>query len=57
MPFPFAPEHYETQLAEKVERLKTLFAGIELPEPEVFRSEPSHYRMRAEFKFWHDGDD
>ncbi|MAA94260.1 MAG: tRNA (uridine(54)-C5)-methyltransferase TrmA [Rheinheimera sp.] len=24
---------------------------------EVFRSEPSHYRQRAEFRIWHDGDD
>lgn len=57
MPFPFAPEQYETQLTEKVERLKALFDGIALPEPDIFRSEPSHYRMRAEFKFWHEGDD
>ena len=57
MPFPFAPEQYETQLTEKVNRLKSLFTGIELPEPDVFRSQPSHYRMRAEFKFWHEGDD
>lgn len=25
--------------------------------PEVFRSPVSHYRMRAEFRIWHDGDD
>ncbi|WP_256744384.1 hypothetical protein, partial [Cronobacter sakazakii] len=24
---------------------------------EVFRSPVSHYRMRAEFRLWHDGDD
>ncbi|WP_028669974.1 tRNA (uridine(54)-C5)-methyltransferase TrmA [Saccharospirillum impatiens] len=57
MPFPFAPEQYETQLTEKVERLKMLLEGTSMPEPDVFRSEPSHYRMRAEFKFWHEGDD
>ncbi len=27
------------------------------PVPEVFRSPVSHYRMRAEFRLWHDGDD
>jgi tRNA (uracil-5-)-methyltransferase len=27
------------------------------PVPEVFRSPVSHYRMRAEFRIWHDGDD
>lgn len=26
-------------------------------EPEVFTSPESHYRMRAEFRVWHDGDD
>jgi tRNA (uracil-5-)-methyltransferase len=28
-----------------------------LPELEVFRSEPVNYRMRAEFRVWHDGDE
>lgn len=50
-------EHYELQLAEKVERLKTMMAPYTAMEPEVFTSPESHYRMRAEFRVWHDGDD
>ena len=56
------PEHlptdqYDAQLAEKVTRLKTMMAPFSAPAPEVFRSPVSHYRMRAEFRIWHDGDD
>lgn len=50
-------EHYELQLAEKVDRLKTMMAPYAAPEPEVFESPESHYRMRAEFRLWHEGDD
>jgi tRNA (uracil-5-)-methyltransferase len=57
MPFPFNPDQYEAQLTDKVEHLKAIFEGIALPRPEVFRSQPRHYRMRAEFKFWHEGDE
>lgn len=50
-------EHYEAQLEEKVERLKAMMAPFDAPPPAVFRSPASHYRMRAEFRVWHDGDD
>lgn len=50
-------EQYEAQLAEKVVRLQTMMAPFAAPVPEVFRSPVSHYRMRAEFRLWHDGDD
>jgi len=57
-------KEYEEQLAEKVERMGKMFAEFKansrdgvLPELEVFRSEVEHYRMRAEFRVWHDGDD
>jgi tRNA (uracil-5-)-methyltransferase len=50
-------EQYEAQLAEKVVRLQTMMAPHNAPVPEVFRSPVSHYRMRAEFRMWHDGDD
>ncbi|PIJ49926.1 tRNA (uridine(54)-C5)-methyltransferase TrmA [Erwinia sp. OLTSP20] len=50
-------EHYDHQLAEKVSRLKTLMAPFTPPEIAVFRSPVSHYRMRAEFRIWHEGDD
>ncbi|BFM50260.1 tRNA (uridine(54)-C5)-methyltransferase TrmA [Marinomonas sp. THO17] len=51
------PEHYSIQLANKRESLSELMAGLPLPPLEVFESAPSHYRMRAEFRIWHDGDD
>ena len=50
-------ERYDDQLAEKVARLKMLMSPFAAPEPEVFRSPVDHYRMRAEFRIWHDADD
>lgn len=50
-------EQYDDQLAEKTARLKTLMSPFAAPEPEVFRSPKQHYRMRAEFRVWHDEDD
>ncbi len=38
-------------------RLQSMMAPFSDPVPEVFRSPVSHYRMRAEFRIWHDGDD
>ncbi|MFT2111799.1 tRNA (uridine(54)-C5)-methyltransferase TrmA [Marinomonas sp. 2405UD68-3] len=50
------PEHYDSQLLEKVTTLETLFQELEMPEVEVFESAVSNYRMRAEFRVWHDDD-
>lgn len=50
-------ERYDAQLDEKVVRLQDMMAPFNAPAPEVFRSPVSHYRMRAEFRVWHDGDD
>lgn len=50
-------EHYDAQLAEKTARLAGMMAPFAAPEIEVFSSPVSHYRMRAEFRIWHDGDD
>lgn len=51
------PEQYELQLQNKVDAMQSLFAPFSMPNPEIFRSEPQHYRLRAEFRVWHDGDD
>lgn len=52
----FDPQRYPTLLNDKIAaispRFKSLFGG----EPAVFASPPSHYRMRAEFRMWHEGD-
>ncbi|WP_334015984.1 tRNA (uridine(54)-C5)-methyltransferase TrmA [Alteromonas sp. S167] len=48
---------YQSQLDEKVERLSALLSPFKAPALEVFPSAPMHYRMRAEFRVWHEGDD
>lgn len=48
------PEQYSNQLNEKVDRLTSLIPGLKALT--VFESNPSHYRARAEFRVWHDGD-
>lgn len=48
---------YDDQLAEKVTRLQAMMSPFDAPAPQVFRSPVSHYRMRAEFRIWHEGDD
>lgn len=50
-------DQYEAQLSEKAERLKIMLAPFITTELEVFESPATHYRMRAEFRVWHDGDD
>lgn len=53
--FPF--EHYSALLEKKREKLTALFAPFNAPALEVFASPPQHYRMRAEFRLWHDEGD
>lgn len=50
---------YQQQLEQKTIALKELLGelNVALPELEVFDSPPEHYRMRAEFRVWHEGDD
>lgn len=57
MPNTLHTEDYEQQLVEKTDRLKAMMAPFNAPEPEIFSSPKSHYRMRAEFRVWHDNDD
>jgi tRNA (uracil-5-)-methyltransferase len=57
----FAPcqvylEQYDAQLGEKLAQFKDLVASVALPEPQVFESPKSHFRMRAEFRLWREGD-
>jgi tRNA (uracil-5-)-methyltransferase len=51
------PDNYLIQLEEKHKKLIELFSAIVIPEIEVFASEPTHYRMRSEFRVWHEGED
>lgn len=50
------PEHYESQLQAKARLTEEEFAPFQAPPLEIFSSPASHFRMRAEFKMWHDGD-
>ena len=47
---------YQQQLDNKITWLQQEFAHLELPEIAVYESEPSHFRMRAEFRIWHEGE-
>ena len=50
-------EQYSTQLKEKTQKLTALLSPFYPPALSVFPSPESHYRMRAEFRVWHDNDD
>lgn len=51
------PEQYKEQLDSKVNHVQQLLAEFNPPAPQVFTSSPIHYRLRAEFRIWHNGDD
>lgn len=48
---------YNEQLESKVIWLKGLLEPLTTIQPQVFRSTEHSYRMRAEFRAWHEGED
>lgn len=52
----FNPANYPVQLGEKAERLRDLLAPFDAPSAQVFDSPREHYRLRAEFRLWREGD-
>lgn len=50
-------EQYDKQLSEKLSRLSNTLKEHLSAEIDVYRSSATDYRMRAEFRVWHDGDD
>ena len=48
---------YTELLQKKTEKLTALLQPFNAPEIAVFDSPISHYRMRAEFRIWHDKGD
>ncbi len=48
---------YTELLQKKQEKLTALLQPFNAPKIQVFDSPVSHYRMRAEFRIWHDQDD
>lgn len=51
------PEQYTQQLSDKSNTVQQLLGEFKAPPAEIFASEPQHYRLRAEFRIWHNGDD
>ncbi len=47
---------YEKQLKQKENRVSTLLSPFYVKKLEIFDSPVSHYRARAEFRIWHEGD-
>lgn len=50
-------EQYPILLAKKAEKLTALLAPFNAPTPTLFASEPQHFRLRAEFRLWHENGD
>ncbi|MCB1701407.1 MAG: tRNA (uridine(54)-C5)-methyltransferase TrmA [Halioglobus sp.] len=50
------PSRYQELLAAKCARVTALLAPFSPPAPAVFPSAPTAFRMRAEFRVWHEGD-
>ncbi len=50
------PNEYEQQLEHKSSQLRELFEHFSPPSLEIYDSPREHYRMRAEFKIWQQGD-
>ena len=57
LPHDYQPEHYESLLTRKVARYLPSFEALGAPPPSLYRSPTSAFRMRAEFRVWHEGDD
>lgn len=51
------PNAYQQQLDEKTRHIVKLFSPFSPPACEIFTSKPLNYRMRAEFKVWHQDDE
>ncbi|WP_100644402.1 tRNA (uridine(54)-C5)-methyltransferase TrmA [Alteromonas facilis] len=51
------PATYEDQLSIKLDNIRQSFSPFGVSDIDTYRSQPLHYRMRAEFRVWHDGDD
>lgn len=50
----YDPVNYSTQLEEKTNRIQSLLTRFEPKSFELFPSAKQHFRMRAEFRIWHE---
>ena len=55
--FDVYPDKYPELLDQKVTRLKELFNNWSIPDIDILDSPTQHFRMRAEFRIWHTGDE
>lgn len=51
------PDLYPALLADKVDRVCQMLAPLSPPAPEVYPSQADGFRLRAEFRVWHEGED
>jgi tRNA (uracil-5-)-methyltransferase len=51
------PEHYQALLDQKIHAVGKLMSPFSPPRPQVYPSASTGFRMRAEFKMWHQGED
>ena len=51
------PDKYESLLENKVAHINQNFSVYKLPEIDVYPSPKLNYRMRCEFRVWHEGED
>ena len=51
------PTQYRALLLKKVKATGHLMAPFSPPPPEIYPSRPSGFRLRAEFRMWHEGDE
>mgnify|MGYP001943742044 CR=1 FL=1 len=51
------PSQYNQLLTNKVEDTLKYFSGLALPQASVIESIPQNYRLRAEFRVWHQDED
>jgi tRNA (uracil-5-)-methyltransferase len=51
------PDNYAKQLSKKKLDMTELFSCFNIPKAQVFLSQPLNYRLRAEFRVWHQDDD
>jgi len=51
------PEDYDELLAAKAESIEAMYQPFSAPSAEVYASAATAFRMRAEFRIWHQGED
>lgn len=57
LPWQTCPEDYDALFAKKCADVEENLAPLSLPAPRRFTSPVSSYRVRAEFRVWHDDDE